>query len=91
MKESDLRSFRSEIFYNIGVLINFVKVKGKHLYWSLLFVKIAGLGCNFISKEIPAQGYFYEFCKIFKNVFFEEHLRMAASEYCARFISISRN
>ena len=58
MKESDLRSFRSEIFYNIGVLINFVKVKGKHLYWSLLFVKIADFGLQFYLKRNFGTGAF---------------------------------
>ena len=56
-----------------------------------MFNKIAGLGCNFISKEISALGYFYEFCEIFKNTSFEEHLQMAASEFGTRFLLISEN
>ena len=34
--------------------------------------------CNFI-KETPTQALFCEICKIFKNTYFEKHLRKAAS------------
>ena len=45
-----------------------------------LFNKVAGLkACNFI-KETPTQVVFCEYCEIFKNTYFEEHLQMAASE-----------
>ena len=41
---------------------------------SLSFNKVAGLNaCNFI-KETPAQVFFCEFCEIFQNTFFKEHL-----------------
>ena len=36
--------------------------------------------CNFIKKEILAQMFSCEFCEIFKNTFFTEHLRTTASE-----------
>ena len=36
--------------------------------------------CNFIQKEILAKVFSREFCEIFKNTFFAEHLRTAASE-----------
>ena len=36
--------------------------------------------CNFIKKETLAQLLFCEFCKIFKNTFFTEHLRVIASD-----------
>ena len=35
--------------------------------------------CNFIKKESLAQVFFCEFCKIFKNTSFTEHLRTTAS------------
>ena len=35
--------------------------------------------CNFIKKETLAQVCSCKFCKIFKNTFFTEHLRMTAS------------
>ena len=34
--------------------------------------------CNVIKKETPAQVFFCEFCKIFKNNFFTEYLWMIA-------------
>ena len=37
---------------------------------------------NFIKKETLAQVYSCEFCETFKNTFFREHLRKAASEKC---------
>ena len=57
-----------------GVLKNFVKFTWKHFYWSLIFNKVA-TACNFIQKETPVQVLFCEFCEIFKNIFFKEHLR----------------
>ena len=30
--------------------------------------------CNFVKKEIPAQVFSCEFCEIYKNIFFTEHL-----------------
>ena len=33
----------------------------------------------FIKKETPAQLFLCEFCKIFKNLFFADHLRTTAS------------
>ena len=35
--------------------------------------------CNFIKKETPAKMFICEFCKIFKNIFRQKHLRMTAS------------
>ena len=37
------------------------------------------LSCNFIKKETLAQGFPCEFCKIFKDTFFIEHLWMTSS------------
>ena len=34
--------------------------------------------CNFIKKETLAQVFSREFCEIFKNIFFTEHLRATA-------------
>ena len=36
--------------------------------------------CSFIKKETLAQVFSYEFCEIFKNTFFVEHLRATASD-----------
>ena len=76
------RSSRQEVFCNKGVLKNFTKFTGKHLCQSLFFNKIAGgkkclffgQACNFIKKETLVQVFSCEFCEIFKNAFFIEHL-----------------
>ena len=34
------------------------------------------LSCNFIKNKTPAQRFSFGFCKIFKNIFFTEHLWM---------------
>ena len=36
----------------------------------------------FMKKEAPAQMLSHEFCRIFKNTFFTEHLRATASGIC---------
>ena len=64
----DLALILPEAATGAGVLKNF-----KHLYQSLFLCR------NFIKKEIVTQGFSCEFCKIFKNVFFKEHLWMTAS------------
>ena len=52
-----------------GVLRNFTKFTGKHICQSLFFNK----------KETLAQVLSCEFCEIFKNNFFTEHLWTTAS------------
>ena len=54
-----------------GVVENFAKFTGKHLF--------RPQACNFIKKETVAQVFSCEFCEIFKNTFFTEHLRTTAS------------
>ena len=45
-----------------------------------LFRKVAGLkACKFIKKKAATQVFSREHCEIFKNIYFEEDLRMAAS------------
>ena len=45
-------------------------------FWWLLF-----LGLQFYQKETPTQVFSYEYCKIFKNTYFKEHLKTPAHEY----------
>ena len=46
-----------------------------------LFNKVKGLQArNFIKKETPAQVISCEYCEIFKNTYFEEHLQTAVSK-----------
>ena len=52
------------------ILKNFAKFSGKLLCQSLFF-----------NKNTPAQVFSYEFCEIFKNTLFAEHLRATASDY----------
>ena len=58
-----------EVFYKKGVLKNFAKFTGKHQCQSLFFNK----------KETLAQVFSCEYCEIFKNTFYAEHLRVTAS------------
>ena len=45
-----------------------------------LFNKVAGHnGLQLYEKETPTQVLCCEYCEIFKNTYFEEHLRTAAS------------
>ena len=49
---------------------------GKSLCWSLFFNKVVALKtCNFIKEETSTQMFACEYCEIFKNSVFIEHLR----------------
>ena len=54
-----------------AVLKNFAIFTGKNPCCSLFFSK----------KEIPTQVFSCEYCDIFQNIYFEEFMRTAASEY----------
>ena len=61
----------------------FAKFTGKHLCQRLFFNIVAGGACNFIKKEKTlAQVFPCEFCEIFKNTFFTEHIWGTASWIC---------
>ena len=56
---NDYRSSRPEVFCEKGVLKNFAKFIGKHLWQNLFFNKVAGLQhCNFILKNDSGTGLF---------------------------------
>ena len=55
-----------------SVLRNFAKFIGKHLCQRLA-------ACNFIKKGTVAQVFSCEFCEIFKNTYFTEHVWTTAS------------
>ena len=74
------RSSRPEVFCKKGVLRNFAKFTGKHLYQIRFFNKVAGLACNFVKKESLAQVFFCEFCEISKNTVFYRTLQVASSK-----------
>ena len=73
------RSCHRRCFVKKGVLRNFAKFTGKHMWQSLFFSKVAGR--NFIKKETLAQVFSCEFCKISKSTFSTEHLQTTASSY----------
>ena len=76
------RTSQQKYYLKKGALKNFVKFAGKHLCQALFLNKVAGLrldASNFIKKETLAQVFSCEFCEIFKNTYFTEHLRMTAS------------
>ena len=46
-----------------------------------LLNKVAGhKACNFVKKKTSTPMFSCEYCKIFKNIYYEEHLHTAASE-----------
>ena len=76
------RSSRPEVFRKKGVLKNFAKFTGKHLYHSFFFNNVAGTA--------PAATLFScEFCEIFNNTYLYRTPLMVASE--AQYDSWKRN
>ena len=70
------------MFCKKGVLRNFAKFTGKHLFQSLFFNKLAGLRPEtFFKKESLAQVFSCEFCEISKNTFFYRIPPVATSVY----------
>ena len=72
------RSSHQRCSIKTGVLKNIAKFTAKHICQSLFFNKIAS---NFIWKKTLAHVFSCEFCKIFKNTCFTEHLRTTTSAY----------
>ena len=68
------------MFCQKGILKDFTKFTKKQMLQSLFLIKLQASACNFIKKEALAQVFRCEFCEIFKNSFFPEHLRATASE-----------
>ena len=64
---------------NQGVLRNFTKFTGNHLYESIFFI--------FIKKDTLAQVLFCEFCEISKNNFLYRTPLVAASVFALRYIN----
>ena len=71
---------RLEVFYWKDFLKNFAIFTEKHLRWSLFLKSYRTPVWNFIKKETPAQTFYCEFCKIFKNAFFTEQLHTTDSQ-----------
>ena len=70
------KRFTEAVFYKKGVLKYFAKFTGKHLCQGLYFNKGARLRpASLFKKETLVQVFSCEFCEIFENTFFIEHLR----------------
>ena len=69
------RSSRPKVFYNKGALKNYGKFTEKHLCQGLVINKVAGLS---LKKEALAQVLSCKIWEIFKNTYFEEHVRMTS-------------
>ena len=83
-KEQENKSDRSSYWMRSvrkGVLRNFAKFTGKHLCQSPVFNEVAGLRrATLLKKRLCHRCFPVNFCKIFKNTFLTEHLRMTASK-----------
>ena len=56
------------------------KFTGKHLCWSLFFIKLQFWRPATFLRKTPTQMLSCEICEIFKNSYFEKHLWKAASK-----------
>ena len=72
----DIQKQPPGVFYNKGVLRNFIKFTGKHLCQSLILIKLQAEAYNFIKKETLAQLFPCEFCEIYKNTSFQNTGRL---------------
>ena len=52
---------------------------GKHQCWSLILIKLQKYILKIYLKETPAQVFYCEFYRIFKNTIFTEHFQVTAS------------
>ena len=65
---------RQEVFHKKDILKNFAKFTGKQRCQGLFFNKVAGLIPATLLKKETLQVFSCEFCQIFQNTFFTEHL-----------------
>ena len=61
-----------------GVLKNFANFQENTCVRVSFLIKLQAEACNFIKNETLTQVFSCEFCKIFKNTFFTEHLLTTA-------------
>ena len=69
------RSNLPEMFCKNFVPKNFPKFTGKHMCWSFFFNAVKSWRPATFLKKTPTRVFSCEFCAIFKNTFFIEHLR----------------
>ena len=63
-----------------AVLKSFAIFTGKHLCCSLFLIKLHAFRHAIYEKETVTQVFSYEYCEIFKNTYFEKHLRTATPD-----------
>ena len=62
------------------------------IHWRLVFSKTSQyLQKKTFKKQSPTQVFFCEYCKIFKNTYFEEHLTLAVLYQGMRFLLASHS
>ena len=80
-KQWTFRSSHRSCSVKKDALKSFAKFTGKHLCWSLFLNKVEGLRPATILKKTLTQVISCDYCEIFKNTYFKEHLRTAAFQY----------
>ena len=73
------RNIRPEVFCEKDVLKNFAILTAKDECWCFFLIKLQVVRPETLLKRTPIRVLSCEHCEIFKNVYFEEHLRTAAS------------
>ena len=68
------------MFYKKAILKTFAIITGKYLCWSVFLKKLQALRPTTLLNKTPTQVFYCDYCETFKNTYFEEHLRTAASE-----------
>ena len=68
-----------EVFFKKGVPKNFANFTGKHLCWRFFLIKLKVWRPATLLRKTAAQVFSCDICEIFKNTYFEEHLRAAAT------------
>ena len=79
LRLSFARSSRSQIFFKIGIIKNFVNFTGKHLCWSLFLIKFK---TDFNTDVFP-----WNFVN-FKNIFFTEHVLFVLNLKMKKFLQV---
>ena len=74
------RSSHQKYSIKRAVFKNFAIFTGKHLRSSRFLLKLQAFRPATLSKRTPTHVFFCEYCKIFKNNFFKQHLQTTASE-----------
>ena len=68
-----------EVFYKKAVLENLQYSPQKNLCWSLFLIKLQTIRPVVLLNRDPTQVFSWKYFKIFKNIYFEDHLQTATS------------